>query len=225
MNQKGQSEILFENLYLKLCKKVKETPDTFFENIDLSSKVNEEYNKFKTIQNGMYYNDFLQESSTYEKNKIIKEFIENETLSDIYTEVYDNLLFKGDNRGYLSFKEEYLAENTEKAFNCVYKGLDNHEVEKYNNLLEESFLSSGGAGVILATGALASLVSLPLALLPAAAYFGSILFLPVKNRRNVDSWIKETFGTIGASLVGLGSSFEKGGIFGSSVQNIHLFVF
>ena len=77
------SREMFNEMFENLAEKIYHTPDTIFENINLLDVKDTAYNAF--INNKLYYDDFIAENSRYKKNKIIKEFIENEFLSEPIT--------------------------------------------------------------------------------------------------------------------------------------------
>jgi len=212
---KPVSREMFEEMYLKLAKRAENTEETFFSGINLADQLEESYIKF--VNDKVTYDDFIMESSNYEKNKILQYFIENEILSEIYTQSYDIMLVESDHIE-LSFKQSYLAENTEKLLNVKYKGVD---VARYN-LLEEGWTNNIGiAGIGAMIGAM--IHSLPVMGISAILYFGISLLLPVKWLRVWEDKVQEYLGTLGVALFGPGTGDRKNNSYGKSTDLMYIF--
>ncbi len=217
-NYTSESEKLFEDLFLKMATKVKTSEDTIFESIDISAMEKNEYFKFI---DSPYYMQQLQESSTYEKNKIIMDFIVKETLSDLFTESYDAMAITNDN-GELSFKQNYMCENTEDLFKVQYKGSNQNRLSNELECFTEGGLLPAGLGVGAAAagiaGILSAWVAVPLAAFGAASYFGLGLLFSVRGAKNNDDKIREVFGNFGIALMNFESSSK--GALGQMKKNI-----
>ncbi len=198
---KPLSQELFDDMYTKMDKKVSSIPDTIFENISVLADKDKNYNRFMSSP---YSKMFYLEESTYQKNLVIKSFIENEILSEIFTEAYDAVSAKyNDNE--LSFKENLLFENTVEAVNVKYKG----------QLLEEGFADkffdkANLFGKTALIGAAAAMGSLPLSIFASSAVFGLSILLPSRSARNWDMYAEKALGVLGGGLIGTKSLFALG---------------
>lgn len=196
--KKTISEQLFNDLYTKLSHKIEESSETIFSGISIESSMNENYKKF---MESTYSKQFFIEESTYEKNKIIKLFIENEVLSILYTDTYDRLLLESDTNE-LSFKETYLLENTQEMFKVKYKGDSRHEVEQFEE----------GLGSLFVTGAVAAMAPgwVPVAAFGAITFLGMNLLFPSRWAQRADNMIEFSLGSIAKLLFGTKSLLAMG---------------
>ncbi len=199
----AQSQELFNDYFGKLCNKIEETENTIFTGLNFKDLQESTYISF--LNNKEYYEEFISESSIYEKNKVINAYLINESFSEIYTQTYDRLLLESE-ANELSFKQAYLTESTEDVLKVKYKGLSLHELEVYEEgMLGSSFgvaAATGAAGVI---GMMTSALALPLTLAASASVFALKLFLSSRNSRKYDDWIQETLGSFGYLMAGLGT--------------------
>ena len=223
---KPVSAEMFDDLYLKMATKIAATEGTIFEGVDLSKDCDKHYMEF--IQNKYYYDDFVEESSIYEKNKIIKMFIESEVLSSIYTDVYDTMIMESDSAE-LSFKQQLLTENTEEFLNVQYKGIDNHEQIKFDHLLEEAtfkqmkdFIHNSPSGLL---GNIGKWIGIPLIKFTSRAIFGGNLMVPVREARKKDLLMSDLLGSLGLSLINYKSGLQNKGHSRSDVSRENLITF
>lgn len=196
--KKTISEELFTDLYNKMSKKIEESTETIFSGVDLSQHCNTNYERF---MESTYSKQFFQETSTYEKNKLIKLFIENEVLSVIYTQAYDKLVSESTD-GHLSFKEQYLLENSQEEFKLKYLGDSTHEVEQFEEGLIPLAVTGGllGAGIGLA----------PAAAFGALTFLGMNLLLPSRVAQQADALIEFSLGSIVKTIFGTKSLLAMG---------------
>jgi len=244
------SREMFEDMFIKLSDKFQNTPETLFENIDLKPEMENGYLSF--INNKPIYDTFVQESSIYKKNKILQEFITENFISEIYTNIYDTLLIESDTLD-LTFKQSYLTENTEKILGVVYLGNDNHNEIRLNEIFENSdtlieftenigipnavsatlgLVKSGGnylkntLGTAVTTGFTVTAVAIGGAIagiFTAGAYFALQLLFSIRTGKMVNVKIEEITGLIGSLLISFGSSNNINTGVGRAKRNIQLF--
>lgn len=193
-NIKSESEELFNDLYVKMSNKIEESTETIFSDVSIAGQTQEHYSEFMASQ---YSKLFFQESSTYEKNKVIKSFIENEVLSDIYTSTYDHLIFESSDNE-LSFSQQILLENTQEQFGVRYKG--------ENEIIEE--FSLAGIGATLGVGALFGAV--PATAFAGITFLGMNLLFPSRYARASDMFFEKSLGMLGTALFGTKSILARG---------------
>jgi len=211
MQKISQSKELFLDLYLKMSKKIEESTDTIFSGVSIADLAESNYKEF---MESSYIKQYYMEESIYQKNLTIKAFIENEVLSEIYTNTYDRLLHENDD-GELSFSQTFILEETEAAFNVKYKGASLHKLEQFEEGLGSSLLAlTGGA---FATGG----VNIPLVAFGALTVAGIQLFLPARYARVADSMSEKVLGDVGKALFGTRNLLaKKGSRLGHSNNNI-----
>jgi len=185
MNNIPQSKIIFDRTVELLSQRLEESEDTIFSGTDLTSLKN----KYEEFLESVYGELYFQESSDYEKQKVILKYLHNEPLSDIFTNTYDHLVQEN---GELSFREEYLLENSLK-YNVHYKGS-----KLLDNLIEEGF----GIGVV--AGYLGSFVGglIPIVAFSSIAVLGTALFLPARMAKSWDDGVSKLLGLVGEAAFG-----------------------
>jgi len=195
MNEKfkTQSEELFYDLYVKMSNRIEESTETIFSDVSIASDVTKHYSEF---MESSYSKLFFQEESVYEKNKVIKSFIENEILSDIYTSTYDHLIHESSDSE-LSFSQQILLENTQEQFNTRYKGIE---------VIEEFSLAGIGATV----GIGAALGAVPAAAFAGITFLGMNLLFPSRYARASDMFFEKSLGLLGTALFGTKSLLAMG---------------
>jgi len=196
---KSESEKLFNDLYVKMSNKIEESTETIFSDVSIAEQAQTHYNEFMESQ---YSKLFFQESSTYEKNKVIKSFIENEVLSDIYTSTYDHLIFEStDNE--LSFSQQIILENTQEQFGVRYKGDNtNNNVD----IIEE--FSLAGIGATLGVGAMFGVI--PATAFAGITFLGMNLLFPSRYARASDMFFEKSLGLLGIAVFGTKSLLSMG---------------
>ena len=188
------SQELFYNLYTKYSEKIEESQENIFSGINILPEMEKNYHKF-TVSPAM--NNFYAENSIYEKTKMIKEFIESDILSTLYSDVYDSL-------GKRSFKENYLLENTVQQFNVRYIGSNNQDEL---NLFEES-LNTWLAGAAVGIGSMLGVI--PAVAFAAGTILGLNLLMPSKFTRRIDDNLNKALGYVGTAAFGTQSILSKG---------------
>ena len=212
MKKQPQSQELFLDLYSKMAKKIEESTDTIFTGVNIEEFAEINYERF---MESSYSKQFFLDDTIYQKNLTIKAFIENEVLSEFYTNTYDKLLNEhSDNE--LSFNQTILLENTQEKFNVRYKGASLHELEKFEEGIGTSLLAAASGGIYAMTGALPSI---PLIAFGALTVIGLNLLLPARWTRIADNAIEKLLTTMGHALFGTKSMFAVGRL-GASNNNI-----
>jgi hypothetical protein len=159
---KQESYTHFMDLYPKLCNRASAAVDTIFEGTDLVQHIQQEYEIFKASD---HYMDYLTESTKYNKQKVIEAYFEQEVLSDIFTEVVDNLIIENNNVEVreLTFSQEYIIENSLKQFNVQYKGT-------LGGLIEEGIVGDFGTVISRAATTGLAMIGIPAS---ALVFFGT----------------------------------------------------
>ena len=188
------SQELFYDLYTKYSEKIEESQENIFSGINILPEMEKNYHKF-TVSPAM--NNFYAENSIYEKTKMIKEFIESDILSTLYSDVYDSLEKK-------SFKENYLLENTVQQFNVRYIGSNNQDEL---NLFEES-LNTWLVGAAVGIGSMLGVI--PAVAFAAGTILGLNLLMPSKFTRRIDDNLNTALGYVGTAAFGTQSILSKG---------------
>jgi len=194
-----ESQIVFNEYYLKLSKKLEESEDTIFSGTSLQQEMDSAYKLFTESDNFL---DFLNLDSLSKKNKHIKTFLEDTILSAIYSETKDNLLLESDNN--LSFKLGFLLENTTKQFNVQYIGLNTRDLELYEENVIAG-LAAGGAAALLGIGIL------PAGLLGAGTILATSMLQPVRGSFDKVKFSEDFMGTLGSLLIRSKPFFSKSG--------------
>lgn len=202
----SQSKELFESLYTNMSNKIHDSSDTIFSGVHLDD-VETDYN---TFMESIYANQFFLENSIYEKNLTIQAFIENEVLSNIYTNTRDSLTLGGEE---LSFSQQYLCENTETEFNVKYKNYEQVET------LEEG-LAIGSAVLSVVSLFSAALPTTWIVAFSSVTVLGLQLLLPARYARNIDNALGVMLGVLGPLLIGTTSIFATTGALKHSNNNI-----
>lgn len=186
---KPQSQELFDELYIKYSDKICESSETIFSGIKLTDMEQD----YKIFMESTYSFQFLNEISVYEKNETIKCFIENEVLSELFTNTKDSLLLEGE----LSFSQQYLLDNTAEEFKVKYKNFES---------IEEGFGFTVAAGSIAAVflGAIPTVMA---GLFTGATIIGLNFLLPARYARSLDDATESMLGSLGLALIGTTSIF------------------
>lgn len=191
----SQSKEMFYNIYSKYNKKLEESTDTIFSGMNLDDTSDSVYKMFtESIQ----YDKFLHSNSTYDKRKIILEFLEGTVYSALYTEAFDQL------QQDLSFSQEYILENTKHTFNLNYLGDSDHQLKIFEENLGHTI--SAGLGV----ASLAGMIPIvPAIAFSALAYLGINLLIPSNYARKQTNQIGKLLGGLGKVTLGTQSILLK----------------
>lgn len=213
MKKQSQSQELFLNLYGKLSRKIEESVETIFTGVNIDEFSDTNYKRF---MESSYSKQFFLDETIYQKNLTIQSFIENEVLSELYTNTYDSLLNENSDSE-LSFGQSIILENTEEMFNVKYKGASLHELEKFEEGIGTGMLAGAG-GVFAASG---MLPSVPLIAFGALTVIGVNLLLPARWARVSDDMSEKLLGDVGKVLFGTKSMLAASGTsLGASNNNI-----
>jgi len=208
----SHSQELFFDLYGKLSTKIEESTDTIFSDVSIAEHAEVNYERFMESK---YSKQFFMENSTYQKNETIKAFIENEVLSELYTNTYDSLI-RENSTSDLSFSQEIILEATVEQFNVKYKGSSNHELEQFEEGIGLGMAAA--SGIFAATGAIPSV---PLVAFGALTVMGISLLMPARYARAADDASERLLGGLGKALFGTKSLLAmKGTSLGASNNNI-----
>lgn len=200
----SNSQKLFDKVYPHVVKKVREKPNTIFENLDYISK-DDLYLKFIDSN---FYDKVITENSDYKKMQIITDYIYEE-FSNIFYEVKANLEANSNN---LTFQQQFLLENTLDNIPEIvryHKSISptlfeemmiiNRNDKKYNEYFESGLLygTATGAGAIALGGT--PLVALGVGTATALAIE---LFMPTKWSLTMDKHIVGFATFLGRLLLG-----------------------
>jgi hypothetical protein len=219
-----ESQKLFNQVFKLQLHKIRNTPNTIFENLDYISE-NSFYMQFI---DSSYYDKTIQSNNNIEKQAIIKNFI-TESLSNIYYSVKTEL-YKDNNP---TFSQHFLLENTLDVFpelvktdmsatlfeECVHITQSDNP-ERYKELEESGFLYpalAGGATVALG-GSMLGAIGIAL-----STRLAMEIFLPTKWTISADRNILGFVTFLTRSLLGTSSLLGKFGSFKYSQQALETF--
>lgn len=191
----SQSREMFYNIYSKYNKKLEESTDTIFSGINLDDTSDNVYQMFtESVQ----FDKFLQMHTTYEKRKVILEFLEGTVYSAIYTEAFDNL------QQDVSFSQEYILENTRQTFKLDYLGHDDYQLKIFEENISHAFAAGMGTSAVFGL-----IPVIPAIAFSALAYLGINLLIPSSFARKQTDMIGKLLGNVGKAVVGTQSILLK----------------
>jgi len=190
-----ETQYIFENVVCGMAKKIEETTDTIFTGINLLEDIENIKECFnENIDVFAYMN-----AQPYDKRKMVKEFMENTYLAEVFTFTVDNLISES-TLGALSFSQQYKIENTKSELGIKYLG-ENIDLNPEYRLYEESFIGNASiSGAIGAAGALLGAPLFPIIAVSTAAVLAVELLVPIAWSAKKEASAQKYLGSIGKLL-------------------------
>ena len=195
--KQSPTQMLFENVVCHMCDKLRDTPDTIFTGVDMSTHLQEIQESFKANVNEF---EFLQ-AKPYEQRKMIKEFMESVYLSEHFTFAVDSILLESSLHD-LSFAQQYKIENT-KSLNVKYLGentnINDEDVQM--KLFEEALAINVALGAGIASiGTFLGIPLLPIVAVSVATVAALELITPIAKSAEAEKFAEKMLGSFGKLL-------------------------